>query len=82
MSGSCPVGAQVCREAHVEAGRLRGERHNLTAEVVRLRTALDDLVDGWEDIGRGDIHPLVRGAILSAAGQVRDVLWPDDAHDE
>ena len=62
--GSCPVGADVCREAH--------------AEVVRLQTALDDLVDEWEDIGRGDSPPLIRAAFLSAAGQVRDVLWPEE----
>lgn len=48
------------------------------AEVERLRTALIGLVDGWEAIGRGDIHPLIRGAVLSAAGQVRDVLWPEE----
>lgn len=27
MSGSCPVGAEVCREAHAEVERLRKEMH-------------------------------------------------------
>lgn len=54
------------------------------AEVERLRAALSDPLDGWEAIGRGDIHPLIRGAVPSAAGQVRDVLWPwpEEADDE
>ena len=39
------------------------------AEVERLRTALIALIDGWEDTGRSDLHPLLRGAALSAAGQ-------------
>ena len=47
------------------------------AEVERLRAALIYLNEEWEDTGRSDLHPLLRGALLSAAGQVRDVLWPD-----
>ena len=50
------------------------ERDELRAEVVRLRTALDDLVDDWEDTGRSDLHPLIRGAALSTAGQVRQEM--------
>ena len=113
MTGSCPVGATVCREAHAEVERLRhevadlrrsrderkaterarrradresfaatmqGELDKANAEVVRLRTALLGLVAGWEAVGRGDSHPLIRGAALSAAGQVRDVLWPEEAN--
>ena len=49
------------------------------AEVERLRTALIALIDGWEDTGRSDLHPLIRGAVLSAAEQVRDALWPEEA---
>ena len=43
-------------------------------EAERLRAALTDLIDEWEDTGRGDSHPLIRGAALSAAGRVRGVL--------
>ena len=75
MTGSCPVSAHVCRETAKE----RDEAH---AEVERLRAALTDLVDGWEDTGRSDLHPLLRGAALSVAGQVRDVLWPEEAGDD
>ena len=65
-----------------EAERLRKDRGDLTAEVVRLRTALLGLVAGWEAVGRSDLNPLVRGAVLSAAGQVRDVLWPPEGADD
>ena len=63
MTGSCPVGASVCRDAH--------------AEVERLRSELTAVIDDWEAVGRGNLHPLIRGAALSAAGRVRDVLWPE-----
>lgn len=111
MSGSCPVGATVCRDAHAEVERLRrwkadalpvldglqelgkalglplgsritgtealaaverltSERGDLTTEVERLRAALIAVIDDWEDTGRSDLHPLIRGAVISAAGQV------------
>ena len=45
MSGSCPVGAQVCREAHAEVERLR-------AGIERILADHDDLM------GRGKVrHP-------------------------
>ena len=52
------------------------------AEVERLRAALIAVIDDWETAGRSDLHPLIRGAALSAAGRVRDVLWPEEADDE
>ena len=45
MSGSCPVGADVCREAHAEVVNLRNHVRALTEDVARADT-LAKILDG------------------------------------
>ena len=68
MSGSCPVGASVCRDAHAEVERLRAGIERLTRtgyishtpDCVRERWWLDRYPDCgrcWEDSLRALLDP-------------------------
>ena len=47
MSGSCPIGADVCRDAHAEVDRLAAENARLREEVDARTTGQRD--GKWAD---------------------------------
>ena len=67
MTGSCPVGATVCRDAHAEVERLR-------AGIEALAESFEEDVD-WSS-GRGDYGD--NAAYEACARRARALLNPNE----